>query len=218
MKIPIRVVIVAILLAGLGLVPPPLATPAAAACADLITFEQAARRPGVAMLTGRGVRTIEDTGVVVFDVDRWFTGPHPARLLELDGSLVGLVEPPAAGTIPATTARTASGEAISLVRGEMVFMVVYGPDAERRYSPGICGIGAVPVASAEGREYVRKATAMFGQGLDVAHLPATDAVVPTPWTPPRGRLPWLPLAVFAGALAVALGVFGRRRMRPAGSA
>lgn len=187
------------------------AAPAAASCGGMLTFEQTARLPGVTMVTGRAIREAANGWQVVFEVERWFTGPHPARTIRFDGSTVILREPPVAGTIPALTARTISGEAIGLVRGELVFVAAGGADADGLYRPILCAIESPPVASALGREYVAQATAMFGPGLPASRLPATDAVLQRP--PAPNGVSWLPVAAFVLAVPALLAGL-RRRRRP----
>lgn len=185
------------------------AAPAAASCADTLTFEQTARLPGVTMVTGRAVREAANGWQVVFEVDRWFTGPHPARTLLFDASTVVLVEPPAAGTIPALTARTVAGDAIGLVRGELVFLAAGGEGTDGLYRPILCAIESPPVASALGREYVAQATATFGPGLPASQLPETDAAPAPPSV--STDAPWLPVAAFVLAVAALLVVPRWRR-------
>lgn len=135
-----------------------------------------------------------------FTVNRWFAGAHPARVIHLDGSAVFLVEPLAAGIIPALLARPVSGDAISLVRGEPVFVAAFGSE-RTGYAPAVCCIGSVPLASPEGRDCLEKAVAMFSPGLDASQMPATDVVAEAGFPVPAPATPWLPAAAFAGGAA-----------------
>ena len=197
------------LVAGLSILTAGAPPPAAASCGKVLDFEATARLPGVSFFTGRALR--EDDGFrVAFSVERWLRGSHPARLVHFQESAAFLVEPPAAGTISAVLARVVSGDAAALERGQLVLVAAVGSE-RAGYAPVVCGIGVVPLDSAEGRASMAKATAMFGPGLRVAQIPATTtaagilaASVPT--------APWLPTAAFAAGLAGAL-LLGRRRSR-----
>jgi hypothetical protein len=200
----LRVLVIATALAALWAAAPPMPEPAVADCGRTVTFEQTAREPRASMFTGHAVRELDNGWSVLFEVDRWYKGAHPARFITFDGTLVVLREPPAAGIIAAITARTTAGDAIGLVRGQDVFMVAYGPGEDGRYTPDFCGIGAVALGSAEGRAYLRRAIAIFGAGRPASELPATDAADgPAQVDVPRG-IPWQPLVAFIVGVAAAL--------------
>lgn len=204
-----RAVAASVFLCGLVASAVTVPAPAAASCGTVLGFDETAREPGVSMFTGRAVR--EASGYrVELAVDRWFTGARPARVIHFQQSAVYLVEAPAAGVIPAALARTISGDAVGMVRGEPVFVAAFGSEKEG-YAPAVCGIGAVPLASPEGREYLQNAIAMFGPGLPAAQMPATDVVANAVGPAPAPGAPWLPVAAFGGGLAGALLVSSRRR-------
>jgi hypothetical protein len=182
---------------------------AAIVCAQQRDFEQTAGQPGIALFTGRPLRLVDDGERVAFAVERWFTGTHRAQVVLFAESWLKLAEPPAAGVIPAIAAATSSG-AITLVRGEPVFMAATWSATYRVFVPDVCGIGAAPLDEPAGREYLAKAVAHYGPGLAAADLPAT-ATAPAA-VPGAEPLPWWPPVVAFGAgLAGALHVLGRRR-------
>jgi hypothetical protein len=196
-----------------GLMASAVVAPAAvtASCGEVLDFAETAREPGISMFTGRAVREVSGYRVE-FAVDRWYTGAHPARVIDFQESAVFLVEPPAAGVIPAVVARTVSGDVIGLVRGEPVFVAAFG-SGKTGYVPAVCGIGAVPLASPEGRDYLAKAVAKFGAGLQASQMPATDVAADAVRPAPAPGAPLLPVVTFGGGLAGALLIFGRRDRR-----
>jgi hypothetical protein len=135
---------------------------ATASCGRVLGFEETARLPGISIFTGRAVGEVSGDRVE-FVVDRWYTGAHAAGVIHFNASAVFLVEPPAAGVIPAVVAQTVSGDAIGMVRGEPLFVAATGSE-QTGYAPVVCGIGAVALASTEGRDYLAKAVAKFGAG------------------------------------------------------
>lgn len=185
-----------------------------AACAGTATFAESARMPRAAVFTGRATAEAPDGGDVTFVVERWFTGPHAARVVRLAGSSVWLEEPPAAGVIRATLAMTVSGEAIALVRDQPVLLIaMWAPDSGV-FVPQACSLGAVPLDSTEGRKALSEAVELFGEGVRAAELPVTDALtgalghmVAAPMDMAGWRLPVLFAALLAG---LALG--WRRRL------
>jgi hypothetical protein len=182
--------------------------PVAGSCAELLSFEEAARRPGATVFTGRAVR--EDAEYrVVFVVDRWFAGTHPARVVLFADALAGLGEEPEAGVIPAVLARTASGEGISFVRDEPVIIAAMRR-ADGEYNPVICTEAPLALASPAGQAALATATALFGPGISASELPAT-ATLPEVGGAAGSPGPWLPVAAFLAALAGALLVLARRR-------
>lgn len=194
----------------LGLVPA-VSAPAVASCATVDTFEETARRSDATLFVGRGLREVDNGWGVEVAVDRWFTGPRPARVLEFDGTVLLLTEPPAAGVVAAITAMTVAGDAIGVVRGEPVFFAAAGPTADGRYVPAICGIGAVPLASPEGQEYLRKAVALFGPGLRASDIPDTATALTDVPSVERRDLSGLPLLAFVVGILFALRRLGRQR-------
>lgn len=208
--VPRRVIPTAVLVATLAAAaalagsPPPVA----GSCAELLSFEEAARRPGAAVFTGRAVR--EDAEYrVVFVVDRWFAGTHPARVVLFGDALAGLGEEPEAGVIPAVLARTVSGEGIGFVRDEPVIIAAMRR-ADGEYNPVICTEAPLALASPEGQTALATATALFGPGISASELPATATLPGVAGSPG----PWLPVAAFVAGLAGAFLVLGRRRTAP----
>ena len=124
--------------------------PGKAACASTATLEQSAQEPGVAIFTGRATGVTPGSGDVVFAVDRWFDGPHAARVASLLAPYAYIVEPPTAGVIRATLANVTSGEAISLVRDQQVLMVAVWVPGSEAWATQACSIAGVPLDSAEG--------------------------------------------------------------------
>jgi hypothetical protein len=154
-----------------------------------------------------------ESGDVVFAVDRWFHGPHAARAVHLLAPYAYVVEPPTAGVIPATLARTTSGEAISLVRDQPVLLVATWDSESEAFVPTACSIAGVSLDSPEGREALAAAVALFGPGRPAVELPSTDALDPGrsgTATAPGGVSDWRPVV-----LVFALGagfVLARRRI------
>jgi hypothetical protein len=186
---------------------------AQASCASTATLEQSAQNTSVAIFTGRATREMPESGDVVFAVDRWFHGPHAARVVRLLDSSAYVVEPPTAGVIRATLAKTVSGDAILLVRDQPVLMVAAWDPASGAFGAQACGLAGVPLDSAEGRTALAAAVALFGPGRPAVNLPATDALDPGPIdTPvaPVGVHDFWPLVV-ASALAAGF-VLARRRI------
>ncbi len=182
--------------------------PVAASCADLLTFDEAARLSGAAVFTGRAVREDEEYRVV-FAVDRWFSGAHPARIVLFGDDLAGLIEEPEAGVIPAVLARTASGEGIGFVRDEPVIVTAMRR-ADGDYGPVICTEAPLSLTSPEGQAAVASATSLFGPGTPASELPAT-ATLPDVAHTAGPSAAWPTVAAFIVALAGGLLVFGRRR-------
>lgn len=186
--------------------------PGKASCAATATLEQSAQEPGVAVFTGHATGELPESGDVVFAVDLWFEGPHAARVVRLGGSSAYVAEPPTAGLIQAAMARTTSGDAIPLVRGEPVLLVATWDPKSETFGPNACSIGGVPLDSPEGREALAAAVAIFGPGRSAADLPATDTLdpglIPAP-AAPVGVQDLLPL-ILAFALAAGLGLARRR--------
>lgn len=199
------VVMVGTLAASAALAGSPL--PVAGSCAELLQFEEAAQQPGAAVFTGHAVR--EDAEYrVVFAVDRWFAGSHPARVVLFGDALAGLVEEPEAGVIPAVLARTVSGEGVGFVRDEPVIVTAIRT-SNGEYDPVICMDAAVPLASPEGQAVLARATALFGPGTPAAQLPAT-ATLPDVARVACSSPPWLPAAAFLVGLAGMLLILRRR--------
>lgn len=199
----------AILLVGLLAGSAALPSAAAANVCERYGFEQTVRQPGIALFTGRPLRVVDDGEHVAFAVDRWFTGPGRARLVLFAESGLKLAEPPAAGAIPAIAAATSSG-AITLVRGEPVFMAAAWHRTYGAFVPDVCGIGATPLDEPAGRRYLALAIARYGPGVAAADLPATATA---PGAAP-GVEPWpspLPLVAFGAGLAGTLLYLGPRR-------
>lgn len=193
----------------LGGSPPPVA----ASCATLMPLEAAAALPDAAVFTGRAVREDAEHRVV-FVVDRWFTGSHPARVVLFRDELAGLVEEPEAGVIPAVLAATVSGEGSGFNRDEPVIVAaVRTPSGE--YDPVICAEAVVALVTPEGRARLEQATALFGPGTPASRLPAT-ATLPGAITSTGSSAPWLPVAVFVVALVGAVLILGRRRTATVG--
>lgn len=153
-------------------------TPGKASCASTATLEQSAQDPGVAIFTGRATGETPESGDVEFAVDRWFHGPHPARVVRLLAPYANVVEAPTAGVIRATLASVTSGDAISLVRDQPVLMVAAWFPESGGFATQACSIAGVPLDSAEGRAALAAAVALFGSGLPAAELPSTDALDP----------------------------------------
>lgn len=185
-----------------------------AACAGTATLPESARMPRAAIFTGRATAEAPDGGDVTFVVDRWFTGPHAARVVLLQGSSVWLEEPPAAGVIRARLAMTVSGEAIPLVRDQPVLLVAMWAPNPGIFVPQACSLGAVPLDSADGRAALAAAVDLFGAGVRAADLPATDtqAVTETrPGTTPSSPVDWQ-VSVLLVALLGGLALGWRRRL------
>jgi hypothetical protein len=153
-------------------------TPGMASCAGAATLEQSAQEAGVAVFTGHATRERPESGDVVFVVDRWFEGPHAGRVVHLLDSSASMVEPPTVGLIPATLAKTTSGEAISLVRDEPVLLVATWDSESETFVPTACSIAGVALDSPEGRTALAAAVALFGPGRPAVELPSTDALDP----------------------------------------
>jgi hypothetical protein len=201
-------VYLAILLLGLLAASAAIPGPAAAiVCAQQRDFEQMARQPGIALFAGRPLRLVDDGERVAFAVERWFTGPHRAQVVLFAGSWLKLAEPPAAGVIPAVLAATSSG-AITLVRGEPVFMAATWSATYGAFVPDICGIGATPLDEPAAREYLALALARYGQGVAAADLPAT-ATAPGTTREAEPTAGPLPLVAFGAGLAGALRFLAR---------
>ena len=204
------VVLVGTLAASAALAGSPL--PVAGSCAELVSFEEAVRLPGAAVFTGHAVR--EDAEYrVVFPVDRWFVGSHPARVVLFGDALAGLVEEPQAGVIPAVLARTVSGEGVGFVRDEPVIVTAIRT-SNGEYDPVICMEAVVPLASPEGQAVLARATALFGPGTPAAQLPAAQlpatATLPDVARTAGSSPPWLPAAAFLVGLAGMLLILRRR--------
>lgn len=188
-------------------------TPGVASCAGAATLEQSAQEAGVAVFTGHATRELPESGDVVFVVDLWFEGPHAGRVVRLLDSSASMVEPPTAGLITATLARTTSGEAISLVRDEPVLLVATWDSESGAFVPTACSIAGVSLDSPEGREALGAAVALFGPGRPAVELPSTDALGPGrsgAAVAPGGASDWRPIV-----LVFALGagfVLARRRI------
>ena len=188
-------------------------TAAQASCASTATLEQSAQDPSVAIFTGRATGELPESGDVVFAVDRWFHGPHAARVVRLLDSSAYVVEPPTAGVIQATLAMTTSGDAIQLVRDQPVLMVAAWDPASGMFGAQACGLAGVPLDSAEGRSTISAAVAFFGPGRPAVKLPSTDTLDPgttTTSAAPGGASDWRPIV-----LVFALGagfVLARRRI------
>lgn len=182
--------------------------PVTGACAEMLPFEEAAQLPGAAVFTGRAVR--EDAEYrVVFEVDRWFAGSHPARVVLFSDATAGLVEEPEAGAIPAVLARVVAGDAVGFVPGEPVIVTAFRtPGGD--YDPMFCTEAVVPLATPEGRALLARATDLFGPGTTAARLPPT-ATLPDAARAAGSSAPWLPALAFLAGLAGALLVLGRRR-------
>jgi hypothetical protein len=183
-----------------------------ASCASTATLEQSAQVPGTAIFTGRATGEMPESGDVVFAVDLWFHGPHAARVVRLLAPYAYVVEPPTAGVIRATLAKTVSGDAISLVRDQPVLMIAAWDPESGGFGTQACGLAGVPLDSAEGRAALVAAVALFGPGLPAAEPAATDAVDPgaaeTAATP-AGTNDWWPL-VLAFVLAASVVLLRRR--------
>jgi hypothetical protein len=187
--------------------------PVTGACAELLPFEEAASLPGAAVFTGRAVR--EDAEYrLVFEVDRWFAGAHPARIVLFRDELAGLVEEPEAGVVPAVLARTVAGDAFGFNRGELVIVTAVR-NADGQYAPVICRENVLPVATPEGRALVAEATDLFGPGTPASRLPPTSTLPDAPRAA-GSSVAWLPVAAFLVALAGALIIPGRRRTATTG--
>jgi hypothetical protein len=187
--------------------------PTKAACASTATLEQSAQEPGVAIFTGRATGVTPVSGDVVFAVDRWFHGPHAARVVSLLAPYAFIVEPPTAGVIRATLANVTSGEAITLVRDQPVLMVAAWVPESGAWGTQACSLAGVPLDSAEGRAALAAAVASFGAGLPAAEVPSTDAIDPGrsgTAAAPGGATDWRPLIL---VLALVAGfVLARRRI------
>ena len=124
-----------------------------------------------------------------------------------------VVEPPTAGVIQATLAKTVSGDAIHLVRDQPVLMVAAWDPASGAFGAQACGLAGVPLDSAEGRAALAAAVALFGAGRPAVELPSTDTLDPGrsgTAAAPGGASDWRPIV-----LVVALGagfVLARRRI------
>ena len=205
MRVSLAVLLVG-LLAGSAAFPGPAA---AIVCAQQRDFEQTARQPGIALFTGRPLRLVDGGEHVTFAVERWFSGPHRAREVRFAGSWLKLAEPPTAGVIPAILVVTSSG-AITVTRGEPVFMAATWSTSYGAFVPDVCGIGATPLDEPAGRKYLALAIARYGPGAVAADLPPT-ATAPGPTSGPDRTLGWLPLVAFGAGLAGALSFLGRHR-------
>ena len=178
--------------------------PAKAACASTATLEQSAQEPGVAIFTGRATGQMPDSGDVVFAVDRWFDGPHAARVVSLLAAYAYIVEPPTAGVMRATLANVTSGEAISLIRDQPVLMVAAWVPESGAWGTQACSLAGVPLDSAEGRAAVAAAVALFGPGLPAAELLSTDTIDPGSSgtsAAPAGGSDWWPLLLVCALVA-----------------
>ena len=151
-------------------------TAAKASCASIATLEQSAQDPSVAIFAGRATGEMPESGDVVFAVDRWFHGPRAARVVRLLDSSAYVVEPPTAGVIQATLAKTVSGDAIQLVRDQQVLMVAAWDPASGGFGAQVCGLAGVPLDSAEGPSALAAAVALFGPGRPAVKLPSTDTL------------------------------------------
>jgi hypothetical protein len=189
------------------------APPAAmAACANTATFAESAQRHGAAVFTGRAIRERPESGDIVFAVDRWFKGPHAARVVLLPGYSAFIAEPPEAGVIQATLAMVVSGDAISLVLDQPVLLVATSVSGSGAFAPATCSIGAVPLDSDEGRDVLAAAVALFGPGRPASDLPATDALdtgATDSVAGPAGAGDWRPM-ILAAVFAAGLILVGRR--------
>jgi len=153
-----------------------------------------------------------ESGDVVFAVDRWFHGPHAARVVHLLAPHAYVVEPPTAGVIQATLAMTTSGDAVQLVRDQPVLMVAAWDPASGAFGAQACGLAGVPLDSAEGRTALAAAVAFFGPGRPAVKLPSTDTLDPgttTTAAAPGGASEWRPL-ILVFALGAGLVLFRRR--------
>ena len=187
--------------------------PGKAACASTSTLEQSAQLPGAAIFTGRATGAMPESGDVVFAVDRWFHGPHAARVVRLLAPYAYVVEPPTAGVIRATLAKVISGEAISLVRDQPVLMVATWVPESGEFGTQPCSIAGLPLDSAEGRAAIAEAVALFGPDMPAAGISSTDALdagTPDPAAGSGTTNSW-PTLILGVALMGGL-VLARRRM------
>jgi hypothetical protein len=188
-------------------------TPGKASCGSTATLEQSAHEPGVAIFTGWATGEMPESGDVVFAADRWFHGPHAARVVRLLDSSTYVVEPPPAGVIRATLAKTISGEAIQLVRHQPVLMIAAWDAARGAFGAQACGLAGVSLDSPEGRTALAAAVALFGPGRPSVELPSTDTLDPDESgtaAAPSGTSDWRPI-VLVFALGAGL-VLARRRI------
>jgi hypothetical protein len=117
-----------------------------------------------------------------------------------------LVEPPAAGVIRATLAKTVSGDAIPLVRDQPVLMIAVWDPGSGGFGTQGCGLAGVPLDSAEGRAALVAAAALFGPDRLAVEPAATDALDPDAAetaAAPAGTNDWWPLVL---AFALAAGI------------
>lgn len=204
----VTTVATAAVVAALAGNPPPVS----GSCGAWLSFEEAASLPGAAVFTGRAVR--EDAEYrLVFEVDRWFAGSHPARIVLFRDELAGLVGEHEAGVIPAVLARTVSGDAFGFNRGELVIVTAVR-NSDGQYAPVVCTENVLPVATPEGRAALAQATDLFGPGTPASRLPPTSTLPDTPRAA-GSSAPWLPVAAFLAGLAGMLLVLRRRPGPPA---
>ncbi len=159
---------------------------------------RAHRTPVWPSSAGRATGEMPESGDVVFAVDRWFHGPHAARVVRLLDSSAYVVEPPTAGVIQATLAKTVSGDAIQLVRDQPVLMVAAWDPASGMFGAQACGLAGVPLDSAEGPSTISAAVAFFGPGRPAVKLPSTDTLDPgrtRTSAAPGGASDWRPIVL-----------------------
>jgi hypothetical protein len=166
----------------------------------------------VAVFTGRATGEDRATGNVEFAVNRWFKGPHAARVVYLAAYSAGTTEPPMGGVVGIARAEVVAGDAITLVIGEPVLMVASWDTEWDALAVNFCTDAGVPLSTAEGKRALRLAIAVFGRGRPVSDLPATDTRAGGAIghaTAPPALLDWSPL-LFAFAASASLILLRRR--------
>lgn len=201
------------LAALLGLASP---SPLTASCARTVGLAEVAKEPGIAVFTGRATGFTVEGRHVVFEVDRWYVGPHAARVVRLDASTAWIGDP-AAGVVGTALAEVVSGDAIQLAAEQPVLIVAMWTPANRTFGVSACTVAGVALETEAGRAALEEARAAFGAGTVAADLPDTDAVavLRAPDAGPAGVIrDWWTLLLAMG-LAGSLTVL--RRRAPAGN-
>lgn len=195
-----------------------LAAPAmvSASCARTLGLAEVATQPGVAVFTGRATGFTIEGQHVVFEVDRWFAGPHAARVVRLDAS-TAFIGDATGGAVGTAYAQTISGDAIQLAAEQPVLIVAAWWEATDTFGVSPCTVAGVPLETDAGRAALSDARAVFGAGTVAADLPDTDAVATAhvSGAGPAGTVrDWWPLLV---AAAVACSIASLRRRVSASS-